>query len=153
MIDKSKIKRYVASGILGATILTGTGLAMNELKFDHTEELCPITKILNIINPKDSSPLGIVMHQIPAMQADYKEKGMGDVGISYLYEEEIYIETKYAKPIGTKLTNGETEYISPDGYELYLENGKYKCKKEVTKTILHHDLVADIPYAKKLRID
>ncbi len=153
MINRRNIKRCIASGLLGATILTGIGLTIKEVKTDHTEELCPITKILNIINPNDSSPLGVVLHQIPAMQKDYKEKGMGDVAIEYRHYEEENTKTLYTKPIGKKLENGEIVYVAPNGYELYYENGKYICKKEVTETKMHHELVPELIYAKRLKID
>ena len=154
MINKSKIKRYVASTLLGATIIAGTGLAIKEATTDHTKELCPITKILNVINPKDSSPLGVVLHQIPAMQKDYKKQGFGDVAISYVTEEENRIETIYASPIGRRLENSTIEYIAPDGFEFYTtENGKVSCKKEILVPECHHYLEPELAYAKKLKID
>lgn len=153
MINKKNIKRCIASGVLGATILTGIGLTIKDAKTDHTEELCPITKILNIINPEDSAPLGIELHQIPAMQKDYKEKGMGNVAISYVHYYEEHIETVYAKSIGKKIIDGEMVYVFPDGYTLYLEGRKPMGKKDIPVTEIHHDLVGDTPYAKRLKID
>ena len=155
MINKKNIKRCIASGVLGATILTGIGLTIKEVKTDHTEELCPITRILNIINPNDSSPLGIILHQIPAMEKDYKDKGMENVAIAYKHYYEEYIETIYSKPIGKKLENGEMIYVAPDGYTLdkIKNNGKHIYKKDITETRIHHYLEADTPYAKRLKID
>lgn len=155
MIDKTKIKRYVASTILGFTLFTGGCVAIREATIDHTKELCPITKILNTINPKDSSPLGVNLHQIPAMQKDYKDKGMENVAISYMHYEEEHVETVYSKSIGKKLENGEMIYIAPDGYTLdkIKNNGKHIYKKDITETRTHHYLEADAPYAKRLKID
>lgn len=154
MIDKSKIKRYIASGLLGTTILTGCGIIIKETTTNHTEELCPITKILNVIDPKDSSPLGIVLHQIPAMQKDYKDNEMGNVAISYLNYDEHYIETVYCKPIGKSIENGQIKYLVPEGYTIYpINDYEYMCKKDISKIKSHHDLVAETPYVKKLKID
>lgn len=154
MINKKNIKRCIASVMLGATILAGIGVTVKEKKTDHTEKLCLITEMLNKINPKDSSPLGVVLHQMPEMTKDYKEKGIENVSISYKSYEEERIETIYAKPVGKRIGNSTIQYIAPDDFELCREeNGKVVCKKEVTVTEMHHYLEADVPYAKRLKLD
>ena len=48
-INKESIKRFAASITLAAIVGTPVGLAIGCKKTDHTKELCPVTKLLNML--------------------------------------------------------------------------------------------------------
>lgn len=48
-IIKEKHKKYVTTGLMAAISSTGVELWIHDTHFDHTNEVCPITKIMNFI--------------------------------------------------------------------------------------------------------
>lgn len=133
-INKEGIKKFAASITLAAIVGTPVGLAIGCKKTDHTKELCPVTKLLNMLpNYKNTEldyeiPRG-VEHQLTHLAEDYYSEEYGEdtneeekliVGSVYgqityteefhkIYEngiEEVYIN-EYSKG-----ENGITTYYS-----------------------------------------
>ena len=75
-INKEGIKKFAASITLAAIVGTPVGLAIGCKKTDHTKELCPVTKLLNMLpNYKNAEldyeiPRG-VEHQLTHLAEDY----------------------------------------------------------------------------------
>lgn len=75
-INKEGIKRFAASITLAAIVGMPVGLAIGCKKTDHTKELCPVTKLLNMLpNYKNAEldyeiPRG-VEHQLTHLTEDY----------------------------------------------------------------------------------
>ena len=61
---KKNIKKYIATGLLATTLLTGAGLAIHDTNVDHTEGFCPISHI----------PILGIQHQGRAMVSDVIDK-------------------------------------------------------------------------------
>ena len=78
-MEKNRIKKF--TGIVLLSALIAEGIALYDSTIDHTSEICPITKMWNIvpnnIESEDGSiiPTGIYVHQIPEMKKDFAEKG------------------------------------------------------------------------------
>ena len=133
-INKEGIKKFAASITLAAIVSMPVGLAIGCKKTDHTKELCPVTKLLNMLpNYKNAEldyeiPRG-VEHQLTHLAEDYYSEEYGEdtneeekliVGSVYgqityteefhkIYEngiEEVYIN-EYSKG-----ENGITTYYS-----------------------------------------
>lgn len=75
-INKEGIKKFAASITLAAIVGMPVGLAIGCKKTDHTKELCPVTKLLNMLpNYKNAEldyeiPRG-VEHQLTHLTEDY----------------------------------------------------------------------------------
>lgn len=122
-MEKKNIKRLAATGILSTALITGSGLAIHDKNIDHTKEVCPITRIINII-PNLSElefgmylPTGIAVHQWPEMEKDFTAQGIEDAVISYGKRTDQSNEIYY----GLKATWGETSF-NWDSNEFEFEN-------------------------------
>ncbi len=125
-INKNAIKRYVAMGILGASLLGAAGINIYDAKIDHTEELCLICKLENTMTVVDGQPLTVgTLHQMNEMRKEYSQKGM-DVEVKYNpnYQETEVKETitKLAK---VKIGRGGIKYSTTPGYKLVELDGQY----------------------------
>lgn len=133
-INKECIKRFAASITLAAIVGTPLGLAIDCKKTDHTKELCPVTKLLNMLPNYKNAELDYEIprgaeHQLTHLAEDYYSEKYGEdtneeekliVGSIYgqityteefhkIYEngiEEVYIN-EYSKG-----ENGITTYYS-----------------------------------------
>lgn len=140
-MEKKNIKKYAATGLLAASLLTGTALEIHDVHVDHTKEICPITHIMNII-PNVSYlqldtylPTGVALHQWSEMEKDYLEKGIEDVQISYGKISEKVEETQITMPIAMKREDGSIIYAAPSGcYLTRDENGNLVCQKTIIST-------------------
>lgn len=133
-INKEGIKKFAASITLAAIVSTPVGLAIGCKKTDHTKELCPVTKLLNMLpNYKNTEldyeiPRGAV-HQLTHLAEDYYSEEYGEdtneeekliVGSIYgqiTYTEEFHkiyengLEEVYTNEY-SKGENGITTYYS-----------------------------------------
>lgn len=140
-MEKKNIKKYAATGLLAAALLTGAGLGIHDTHVDHTREVCPITHIMNVM-PNLSYlqfgnylPSGVALHQWPEMERDYRDKGIENVQISYGKITEEVEETQTVVPIAMKREDGSTIYTAPSGYCLTRdENGNLICQKTIVST-------------------
>lgn len=127
-INKGNIKKFIVGTALLASFAGGIGgICVYDAQVNHTEEICKISSVLNSLgNPKDKTPIGYLIHQIPAMEKEYEEKGLENVNVSYGFGVEI-IESK-------DIVNPEknTVFVVPSGYTLTKdENGDFiGAKKE-----------------------
>jgi len=148
-IDKNKIIKYAGLGIITSSIICGTTLTIIDKNIDHTEKICPITKMGNITNSliqKESGkvPYAIISHQLPEMISDFEEKGIKDLHIIY---SENYIEKSVEKiqiePITYINENGNLVYMAPENYYLVkTEDGNYICEGiQISETYLGNCIV------------
>lgn len=126
-INKKNIKKYAVTGVLATTLITGGGLAIYDMHVDHTQEVCPVAKILDNITAsslKDSDFSLGVYHQWQAMEDDYYDKGIYDVSITYSPE------TIIVTPEAHIMDDGTIVYTAPQGYVLSRDiDGNYICVK------------------------
>lgn len=153
-INKKKIKKYVGIGLLTATLTAGVGLVIYDKQIDHTQEVCPITKLFSIpaLVGGEYTPgftLGVALHQWPEMQKEYADKGIEDVSISFgKITKEVsnppvgYMLTtdgdgnsfyvSKVLPTAKTLEDGSIIYSAPAGYTLTTdENGNSICIKKI----------------------
>ena len=130
-MKKEDVIKLATAGVL-ATSLT-TVAAIHDASIDHTKEVCPLTKFLNLI-PNLSEyqlgeyiPTGVLLHQLKQMEKDYNQKGVSDVAISYgtITEQVNKTDTKAA----TTHTNYETKTTSYSCPVNYILSGS-KCYKD-----------------------
>ena len=99
-INKEGIKKFAASITLAAIVSMPVGLAIGCKKTDHTKELCPVTKLLNMLPNYKNAELDYEIprgaeHQLTHLAEDY-------------YSEEYGVDTnEYSKG-----ENGITTYYS-----------------------------------------
>ena len=133
-INKECIKRFAASITLAAIVGTPLGLAIGCKKTDHTKELCPVTKLLNMLPNYKNAELDYEIprgaeHQLTHLAEDYYSEKYGEdtneeekliVGSIYgqiTYTEEFYknyengIEEVYINEYSNG-ENGITTYYS-----------------------------------------
>lgn len=132
-IDKKNIIKYAGTGILTASIITGAGLCINDRNIDHTQEVCPITKMLNVIPTLDIIPFGASVHQWPEMKKDYDDRGISGYTIYYgEFGKNIVAPKKMIREDGTVV------YFAPKGYILDTDdNGKVICVKYINNEKLN----------------
>ena len=149
-INKECIKRFAASITLAAIVGTPLGLAIGCKKTDHTKELCPVTKLLNMLpNYKNAeldyeSPRG-AEHQLTHLAEDYYSEKYGED----TNEEEklivgsIYGQITYTEEFHKNYENGiEEVYINEysngeNGITTYYSDGTKDSlvfeKKDISK--------------------
>lgn len=133
-INKEGIKKFAASITLAAIVSTPVGLAIGCKKTDHTKELCPVTKLLNMLPNYKNAELDYEIprgaeHQLTHLAEDYYSKKYGEdtneeekliVGSIYgqiTYTEEFHkiyengLEEVYTNEY-SKGENGITTYYS-----------------------------------------
>ena len=129
----NKIVKYVGAGLLTATLATGIGLKIYDTHIDHTQEICPISKICAIHVPISGKytpgfTYGIALHQWPEMAKDYAEKGIKDVNISYGKLTKNVLETNTYSATKKILEDGSEVYAAPSGCIITTdENGNKIC--------------------------
>ena len=134
-MEKNRIKKM--TGIILLSALIADGIALYDSTIDHTSEICPITKICNIIpNNVESEdgciiPTGIYVHQIPEMKKDFAEKGIHDCEISYGRVYTKKIDTEIVDPTIVKNEDGTITYYAPAGFRLINTEDGVKCKKDI----------------------
>ena len=149
-INKEGIKRFAASITLAAIVGTPVGLAIGCKKTDHTKELCPVTKLLNMLpnykNPQldYEIPRG-AEHQLTHLAEDYYSEKYGED----TNEEEklivgsIYGQITYTEEFHKNYENGiEEVYINEysngeNGITTYYSDGTKDSlvfeKKDISK--------------------
>lgn len=108
-INKKKIVKYAAAGLLTAVLATGVGFEIYDSTIDHTQELCPLTNFLG-----DE-------HQYRQMINDYKAKGIkGFAAYQHKLVSEADGSLVDAIPIAPTIenSNGILSYSLPEGYYL-----------------------------------
>lgn len=99
-MEKKKIAKYAAAGLLTASLVTGVGLHLYDSNVDHLNEYCPLNSILG------------VEHQIHEINNNY-----GVYGINAYYENET-TSKEYINPTAIQKEDGSTIYTLPAGYTL-----------------------------------
>lgn len=149
-INKECIKRFAASITLAAIVGTPLGLAIGCKKTDHTKELCPVTKLLNMLPNYKNAELDYEIprgaeHQLTHLAEDYySEKYDEDTN-----EEEklivgsIYGQITYTEEFHKNYENGiEEVYINEysngeNGITTYYSDGTKDSlvfeKKDISK--------------------
>lgn len=118
-INKENIKRFTAGVVLTAVIGTPVGLVIGCKKTDHTKELCPITKVLNMLPGKNLDgyvePLGAKHQNVKLSEDFYSEKFNQQ---SDDEEERLIVSSSYGKIIYPEIF----VKIYQDGTEEVFEN-------------------------------
>lgn len=136
-INGKRIAKYAGAGLLAAVLATGVGLGIYDTQVDHTQEICPITKLLSIPTAVNGEyipdfTMGISLHQFPEMKKDYADKGIEDVTISFGEQTKKVVDTQTVPPYIVTLEDGRQVYSAPAGYVLTIdENGNTVCVKKI----------------------
>lgn len=149
-INKECIKRFAASITLAAIVGTPVGLAIGCKKTDHTKELCPVTKLLNMLPNYKNAELDYEIprgaeHQLTHLAEDYYSEKYGED----TNEEEklivgsIYGQITYTEEFHKNYENGiEEVYINEysngeNGITTYYSDGTKDSlvfeKKDISK--------------------
>lgn len=99
-MEKKKIVKYAAAGLLTTSLVIGVGLHLFDSNIDHLNEYCPLNSILG------------VEHQIHKINYDYSV-----YGINAYYENET-TSIEYINPTTIQKEDGSTIYTLPAGYTL-----------------------------------
>lgn len=124
-IDRKNIRLFAATTALA--VLTGTpiGLAIGCKKTDHTKELCPVTKLLNLL-PSNSNdvPFGVKHQDTKYAEDFYSEKFAEQTG----EEERVIVDSQYGKIIH----KDEFSYETADGTIFVYENKGFEGEYGLT---------------------
>ena len=129
-INKEGIKKFAASITLAAIVSTPVGLAIGCKKTDHTKELCPVTKLLNMLpNYKNTEldyeiPRGAV-HQLTHLTEDYYGEEYGE---DINEEEKLIVGSIYGQITYTE----EFHKIYENGLEEVYTNEYSKGENGIT---------------------
>lgn len=131
------IKKVVIASALAVSLVTAAGAgSIVDDEVDHTKELCPITKVLNLIPFYDfnATPFGIKHHQMKKVKETYEKKDIDDFIIYYgklTKKLEKYLYTDANKYVDD---SGKIKYEKPGkDYELVEETDEYAVyRKKVT---------------------
>ena len=129
-INKEGIKRFAASITLAAIVSTPVGLAIGCKKTDHTKELCPVTKLLDMLpNYKNAEldyeiPRGAV-HQLTHLAEDYYSE---EYGVNTNEEEKLIVGSIYGQITYTE----EFHKIYENGLEEVYTNEYSKGENGIT---------------------
>jgi len=127
-INKKKIIKYAAAGLLTTVITTGVGFEIYDFTIDHTQELCPLTNFLG-----DG-------HQYAAMKRDYYVQGIpAVVGYTHKLVSEVDGNVIDATPIAPTIenSNGILSYSLPEGYYLTRDCDGELCGLPIGTKIEH----------------
>lgn len=127
-VNNKKIVKYAGAGLLAAAITTG--VVIYDGCIEHEQEICPITRALNVI-PNfafPEMPTGIALHQLYQMESDLVDRGLDNVTVAYCpgnYSVTTGMEKVTVEPTMIKSEDGTVTYTIPAGYILKNdENGK-----------------------------
>lgn len=149
-INKEGIKRFAASITLAAIVGTPLGLAIGCKKTDHTKELCPVTKLLNMLPNYKNAELDYEIprgaeHQLTHLAEDYysEEYGEDTNEEEKLIVGSIYGQITYTEEFHKDYENGiEEVYINEysngeNGITTYYSDGTKDSlvfeKKDISK--------------------
>lgn len=130
-IKKENVKRYVAAAALACLVGTPVGLAIGCKKTDHTKELCPITKVLNMLPDYKNDELNYTIprgakHQLNGLANDfYSEKFLEQ---SDKDEEKVIIGSTYGQITHTE----EFHVLYEDGTEKIYTNEDFAGEYGIT---------------------
>ena len=129
-INKEGIKKFAASITLAAIVSMPVGLAIGCKKTDHTKELCPVTKLLNMLpNYKNAElyyeiPRG-AEHQLTHLAEDYYSEKYGE---DTNEEEKLIVGSVYGQITYTE----EFHKIYENGLEEVYTNEYSKGENGIT---------------------
>ena len=149
-INKECIKRFAASITLAAIVGTPLGLAIGCKKTDHTKELCPVTKLLNMLPNYKNAELDYEIprgaeHQLTHLAEDYYSEKYGEDTNEKekLIVGSIYGQITYTEEFHKNYENGiEEVYINEysngeNGITTYYSDGTKDSlvfeKKDISK--------------------
>lgn len=129
-INKESIKRFAASITLAAIVGTPVGLAIGCRKTDHTKELCPVTKLLNMLPNYKNAELDYEIprgteHQLRHLAEDYYSEEYGE---DTNEEEKLIVGSVYGKITYTE----EFHKIYENGLEKVYTNEYSKGENGIT---------------------
>ena len=98
-INKEGIKKFAASITLAAIVSMPVGLAIGCKKTDHTKELCPVTKLLNMLPNYKNAELDYEIprgaeHQLTHLAEDYYSE---EYGVDTNEEEKLIVGSVYGQ--------------------------------------------------------
>lgn len=125
-IKKENIKRYAAGVAIATIVGSSVGLTIGCKRTDHTKELCPVTKLLNMLPDYKNAELEYsipqgVEHQLEYLVEDYNRKmddPQNELATTEDDEERILLGSTYGKIVYTE----ELYKTYLDGTEEIYEN-------------------------------
>lgn len=129
-INKEGIKKFAASITLAAIVSTPVGLAIGCKKTDHTKELCPVTKLLNMLPNYKNAELDYEIprgaeHQLTHLAEDYYSEEYGE---DTNEEEKLIVGSVYGQITYTE----EFHKIYENGLEEVYTNEYSKGENGIT---------------------
>lgn len=129
-INKEGIKKFAASITLAAIVSTPVGLAIGCKKTDHTKELCPVTKLLNMLPNYKNTELDYEIprgaeHQLTHLAEDYYSEEYGE---DTNEEEKLIVGSVYGQITYTE----EFHKIYENGLEEVYTNEYSKGENGIT---------------------
>lgn len=129
-INKEGIKKFAASITLAAIVSTPVGLAIGCKKTDHTKELCPVTKLLNMLPNYKNTELDYEIprgaeHQLTHLAEDYYGEEYGE---DTNEEEKLIVGSVYGQITYTE----EFHKIYENGLEEVYTNEYSKGENGIT---------------------
>lgn len=129
-INKEGIKKFAASITLAAIVSTPVGLAIGCKKTDHTKELCPVTKLLNMLPNYKNMELDYEIprgaeHQLTHLAEDYYSEEYGE---DTNEEEKLIVGSVYGQITYTE----EFHKIYENGLEEVYTNEYSKGENGIT---------------------
>lgn len=129
-INKEGIKKFAASITLAAIVSMPVGLAIGCKKTDHTKELCPVTKLLNMLPNYKNAELDYEIprgaeHQLTHLAEDYYSE---EYGVDTNEEEKLIVGSVYGQITYTE----EFHKIYENGLEEVYTNEYSKGENGIT---------------------
>lgn len=129
-INKEGIKKFAASITLAAIVSTPVGLAIGCKKTDHTKELCPVTKLLDMLPNYKNAELDYEIprgaeHQLTHLAEDYYGEEYGE---DTNEEEKLIVGSVYGQITYTE----EFHKIYENGLEEVYTNEYSKGENGIT---------------------
>ena len=129
-INKEGIKKFAASITLAAIVSMPVGLAIGCKKTDHTKELCPVTKLLNMLPNYKNAELDYEIprgaeHQLTHLAEDYYSEEYGE---DINEEEKLIVGSIYGQITYTE----EFHKIYENGLEEVYTNEYSKGENGIT---------------------
>ena len=129
-INKEGIKKFAASITLAAIVSMPVGLAIGCKKTDHTKELCPVTKLLNMLPNYKNAELDYEIprgaeHQLTHLAEDYYSEKYGE---DTNEEEKLIVGSVYGQITYTE----EFHKIYENGLEEVYTNEYSKGENGIT---------------------
>lgn len=111
-INKKNIATFAALGVLTTMIGTGIGLHICDSSIDHTQEICPITKMQLALSMYPD-------HQEKQILRDYISQGVKDAALIHVYYDKDYHDIAFTTEVSQAMKyireDGTIDYVAPMG--------------------------------------